>query len=152
MANAVGTQTTMERLAVPLTRGAITSDEDTLCANTLFQQPWWLDVLAPGSWDAAVVVENGETIGRLPFVRKRRLGLTILSQPPLTPFLGPWIKAGIGKAQTRLEREHEVLRKTHRRVAGARRFHSELSLRGNELHRIPLARFFTISQLHLRAR
>ena len=82
----------------------------TPCAHALFQQPWWLDAVAPGSWDAAEVVKDGETVGRLPFVRKRRFGLTILSQPELTPHLGPWIKPGTGKVHTQLEREHEILR------------------------------------------
>ena len=59
--------------------------DETLCAHALFQQPWWLDAVA----DAAVVVRDGETVGRLPFVRKQRFGLTVLSRPPLTPFLGP---------------------------------------------------------------
>jgi hypothetical protein len=80
-------------------------------AHALFQQPWWLDAVAPGSWDAVAVVENNEVVGRLPFVRKRRFGLTILSQPPLTPFLGPWVKLGAGKAQTKLECEHKILSK-----------------------------------------
>jgi lipid II:glycine glycyltransferase (peptidoglycan interpeptide bridge formation enzyme) len=79
-------------------------------ASALFQQPWWLQAVAPGSWDAVVAVEDNEVVGRLPFVRKRRLGLTILSQPPLTPYLGPWIKAGTGKAHTRLQREHRIFR------------------------------------------
>jgi hypothetical protein len=79
-------------------------------AHALFHEPWWLDAVAPGAWDAVVVVKDGETVGRLPFVRKRRYGLTILSQPPLTQFLGPWIRAEPGKYHTRLEREHEILR------------------------------------------
>ena len=81
----------------------------THCANALFQQPWWLDAVAPGAWDAAVVVSDGETVGRLPFMRKKRFGLTILSRPPLTPFLGPWINAGTGNGQTRLEHEQQIL-------------------------------------------
>ena len=82
----------------------------TRFASALFQQPWWLHAVAPGSWDAVVVVENNEVVGRLPFVRKRRLGLTILTQPPLTPFLGPWVKAGTGKTHTQLEREHRIFK------------------------------------------
>jgi Acetyltransferase (GNAT) domain len=88
----------------------VASSEATPCAHTLFQQSWWLDAVAPNSWDAAVVVENNEVVGRLPFVRNRRFGLTILSQPRLTPFLGPWVNAGTGKPVTRLEREHEILK------------------------------------------
>jgi hypothetical protein len=90
------------------TRSA-TSDV-TPCAHALFQQPWWLDAAAPGSWNVAEAVKDGEIVGRLPFVRKRRFGLTILSQPELTPHLGPWIKSGTGKVHTQLEREHEILR------------------------------------------
>jgi hypothetical protein len=82
----------------------------TPCAHALFQQPWWLDAVAPGSWDTAEVVKDGEIVGRLPFVRKRRFGLTILSQPELTPHLGPWIKRGTGEVHTQLEREDEILR------------------------------------------
>jgi hypothetical protein len=80
------------------------------CASTLFQEPWWLDAVAPGCWNAVEVVEDGEIVGRLPFVCKRRLGLTILSQPVLTPYLGPWVKPGTGEIHTQLEREHETLR------------------------------------------
>jgi lipid II:glycine glycyltransferase (peptidoglycan interpeptide bridge formation enzyme) len=90
-------------------RAAPGGNDFTSCAHCLFQQPWWLDALAPGAWDAVVVVKDGEIVGRLPFVRIRRFGLTILAQPPLTPSLGPWVKAGTGKIHTRLEREHEIL-------------------------------------------
>ena len=83
--------------------------DETLCAHALFQQPWWLDAVAPGAWDAAVVVRDGETVGRLPFVRKQRFGLTVLSRPPLTPFLGPWINPGTGNGHTELERQHAIL-------------------------------------------
>jgi hypothetical protein len=85
-------------------------DGETLCAHALFQQPWWLDAVAPGAWDAAVVTNDGEIVGRLPYVRMRRIGLTILGQPLLTQFLGPWIKPGTGKVHTRLEHEYEILR------------------------------------------
>jgi Acetyltransferase (GNAT) domain len=94
---------TPSRLQPSPVRGDILS-----CTHSLFQQPWWLQAVAPGSWDAVVAVENNEVVGRLPFVRKRRLGLTILTQPRLTPFLGPWIKAGVGKTHTQLERENRI--------------------------------------------
>jgi hypothetical protein len=90
-------------------RTAGVGSDVTHFASALFQQPWWLDALAPGAWDAVTVVKDGEIVGRLPFVRKRYLGLTILTQPRLTPFLGPWINAGEGKAHTRLANEHQLL-------------------------------------------
>jgi Acetyltransferase (GNAT) domain len=48
-------------------------------------------------------------LGRLAFTYRRRLGLRILSQPPLTPFCGPWIKSFPGKPATRTSREDDVL-------------------------------------------
>jgi hypothetical protein len=80
------------------------------CTHSLFEQPWWLDAVAPGNWDAATVTSDGEIIGRLPYVRMRRFGLTILGQPALTQFLGPWIKPGAGTPYERVEREHTILR------------------------------------------
>jgi hypothetical protein len=91
-----------EPTVAPQSRDAIA------CAHSLFEQPWWLDAVAPGAWDAATVTSNGEIIGRLPYVRMRRFGLTILGQPPLTPFLGPWIKSGSGTTYERLEREDKI--------------------------------------------
>ena len=86
------------------------------CTHALFEQPWWLDAVAPGNWDAATVTSDGEIIGRLPYVRMRRWGLRILGQPPLTQFLGPWIKPGAGTTYERLEREHTILRMLIRKL------------------------------------
>lgn len=78
-------------------------------ANSPFQQPWWLDAVAPGAWDAVEVRRDNEVIGRWPFSIKRRMGMTVLSQPPLTPYLGPWIREGAGKYNAKLAHEHDVL-------------------------------------------
>ena len=83
---------------------------DTACTHSLFEQPWWLDAVAPGNWGAATVISDGEIVGRLPYVRMRRFGVTILGQPPLTQFLGPWIKPESGTTYERLEREHDLMR------------------------------------------
>src|SRR5690349_7234170 len=71
--------------------GEVMSGDDHLGrAHTPFEQPWWLDAVAPGSWGEVVVERQGEPVARLPYVRKRKLGLTVLTQPPLTRFVGPW--------------------------------------------------------------
>lgn len=57
----------------------------------IFHQPWWLDAVAPGGWDAVTVERGGHTVARLPFVVRGPRSFRILTQPPLTPFLGPWI-------------------------------------------------------------
>jgi hypothetical protein len=57
----------------------------------LFHQPWWLDAVAPGRWDAAEVTRGGTVVGRLPYVVRGHRRVRVLSQPPLTQFLGPWV-------------------------------------------------------------
>jgi Acetyltransferase (GNAT) domain len=71
--------------------------------NSLFEQPWWLDAVAPGRWGAVVVRQGGEMAARLPYVRRKRLGLTTIVQPPLTQTLGPWLGPISGKYARRLE-------------------------------------------------
>lgn len=79
-------------------------------ANSLFQQPWWLDATSPGGWGEAVVERGGEVVARLPYTISRRYGLKVLGQPPLTLFLGPWLApAGEVKTSTRIGREKELL-------------------------------------------
>jgi hypothetical protein len=76
----------------------------------IFQQPWWLDAVAPGAWDTVTVAcEGGEMLGRLPFVCKRRMGLTVLTQPPLTPFLGPWLKPLKGKPAAQFSQQEAIV-------------------------------------------
>src|SRR4051812_8646027 len=61
-------------------------------ANSIFEQPWWLEAVSPGAWGEAKVEENGAVAGRLPYAIKRKYGLTIVGNPPLTQTLGPWLR------------------------------------------------------------
>lgn len=83
---------------------------DTLaCVNSVFEQPWWLDVVAPGRWGAAVVQNGDEVVARLPYTYRRRPGLTAIVQPELTQTLGPWLGCLEGKYARRLERQKRLL-------------------------------------------
>ena len=77
--------------------------------NGLFEQPWWLDSVAPGSWGAAVVRRGDVVVARLPYAHRRRLGLTAIVQPPFTQTLGPWLAGTEGKYARRLEIEKKLL-------------------------------------------
>src|SRR5689334_2152569 len=85
------------------------SDERIAEVNSLFQQPWWLEAIAPGQWGAAEVRDSGKLIARFPYVIQRRYGLTLLHMPPLTQTLGPWISCSTGKYEAQLSREHALL-------------------------------------------
>src|SRR5882762_10808904 len=75
----------------------------------LFQEPWWLDAVAPGEWDEVVVKRGGQVAARLPFVRKRKFGSVFLTQPRLTPSLGPWLRVSSAKRTNRLAEEKELM-------------------------------------------
>jgi hypothetical protein len=77
--------------------------------NAVFEQPWWLDCVAQGAWHEAVVRRGGRVVARLPYVRRRRLGLVTIVQPPFTQTLGPWIGEIDGKYARRLDIEKRLL-------------------------------------------
>jgi hypothetical protein len=77
--------------------------------NSIFEQPWWLDVVAPGAWHAAEVKRGDDVVARLPYVRRRRFGLTTIVQPQFTQTLGPWLAPLEGKYARRLETEMRLL-------------------------------------------
>ena len=59
----------------------------------LFAQDWWLDAACrEGSWDVATVIQGGRLTAALPYEVRRRGVFRILTQPPFTPRLGPWIR------------------------------------------------------------
>ncbi len=64
-------------------------NESVVYANNVFEQPWWLDIVAEGCWKEAIVKEDddGEVIGRMPYVYKNKK----IIMPAMTHTLGPWI-------------------------------------------------------------
>lgn len=76
----------------------------------LFSQAWWLDATAgEGTWDV-VLVEKGDVIlAAMPYVVRKRYGLTLLGQPALTQNLGPWLRETTGKPATKLAHHKDWL-------------------------------------------
>lgn len=59
----------------------------------IFQQPWWLDATCGhGNWDVVLVESGGEIQASLPYRKGRKFLFETLSQPALTPYLGPWLR------------------------------------------------------------
>jgi GNAT acetyltransferase-like protein len=77
--------------------------------NTLFEQPWWLEAVAPNAWDAVEVASDNKTVARLPYVVKKKLGLTALTMPPLTQMLGPWLEPSTAKYAKQLSHQKELM-------------------------------------------
>jgi len=58
----------------------------------IFFQPWWLDVVSgTDEWNVVVIEKDDVLQACLPYIIKKRKGLTSLGMPLLTPYLGPWI-------------------------------------------------------------
>jgi hypothetical protein len=82
---------------------------ETPCVNAIFQQPWWLEAVAPGRWGAATVEHDGRVVARLPYVLRGRRRLRMITMPPLTQTLGPWVEPSTAKPANALSEEHELL-------------------------------------------
>lgn len=85
-----------------------------LCATEksipIFSQAWWLDATAgEGSWDVAIVEKGGDVFASMPYVAKKRHGLTVLGQPALTQTLGPWLRDSDAKYAKKLSQQKDLM-------------------------------------------
>jgi hypothetical protein len=89
----------------------LTAQLDPL-APTIFHEDWWLDIVTGGRIAWAEERENGQTIGRLPYLTVgRRSSLTRrIVMPLITHFLGPALVEGEGLPNTRLAHRIELTR------------------------------------------
>ncbi len=96
----------MNNLVVELGSKVIEFLENTC----IFCQPWWLQAVAPDRWDVAVVERGGEVAAVLPYTYKVRLGkFLLIEMPPLTPYLGPWLRPSEAKYANRLAEEKDLM-------------------------------------------
>lgn len=56
----------------------------------LFHQPWWLDATGL-PWQLAQVEKGGVISGIWPYFPEKKYGVSLLRNPPLCPYLGPWV-------------------------------------------------------------
>ncbi|MEL6123070.1 MAG: GNAT family N-acetyltransferase [Bacteroidota bacterium] len=59
----------------------------------IFHQPWWLDVVCGvDGWDYVSEVNGDRTIAVWPYHQKSKGGISYITIPALTPYLGPWYR------------------------------------------------------------
>ncbi len=76
----------------------------------IFMRPWWLDATCGvHGWGASIVSDKGELHAAIAFGIRRRFGCRILSQPKLTPFLGPWLRRSGGRIASELGRQKDLM-------------------------------------------
>jgi lipid II:glycine glycyltransferase (peptidoglycan interpeptide bridge formation enzyme) len=54
----------------------------------LFLQPWWLEAVC-AAWDVAIAKKGDRVAGVWPYAIDKKIGVSILRNPKLTPYLGP---------------------------------------------------------------
>jgi hypothetical protein len=75
----------------------------------VFQEPWWLDAVAPGAWRDITVSSGGVLRARWPIYEERRGLFDVITLPPLTHRLGPWLDLGEAtKSARRYELEKDL--------------------------------------------
>ena len=62
--------------------------KESAYTNSVFEQPWWLETVAPGKWGEAVVREDDRVIARLPYVFDHGT----IKNPPYTQTMGVWME------------------------------------------------------------
>jgi len=62
-------------------------NKTSVYVNSVFEQPWWLNVVAPDAWEEILVEEKGEIIARWPIVKKGNG----IGMPEMTQTLGFWM-------------------------------------------------------------
>ena len=83
--------------------------ESIACINSIFEQPWWLEAVAPGQWGAAEIQQDGKTIARLPYVKMKEYGCKVLGMPDYTQTLGYWTENTGAKNARKYSRHKDLV-------------------------------------------
>lgn len=76
----------------------------------IFSRDWWLDaVCGEGNWDVILIENDNVIIGSMPYYKVQKFGILIISPPPLTPLLGPWIRSSHAKRLNELTHQNDVM-------------------------------------------
>lgn len=80
------------------------------CTNDLYEQPWWLDLVAEGRWRTVEVKKDEEIVGRMPYVLEKGFCGNRVVMPIQTQTLGPWVKRENGiPGNKELAHEKEII-------------------------------------------
>jgi hypothetical protein len=109
----------------PITRSRTPGQTER--AYAVFQQPWWLEAVAPGRWGEVTCEHDGRVVARLPYVVRGRPRMRMLTQSSLTQTLGPWVEPSSAKPARALSREHELIADLEARLPSACAFSQQFS-------------------------
>ena len=76
--------------------------------NSVFEESWWLDIVAPGKWSDAVVKDGDRVIARLPYVFDKG----VITNPTYTQTLGIWMDPSLrekDKGGSNIHKQKELI-------------------------------------------
>src|ERR1700761_3039434 len=92
----------------------------------LFMQPWWLDTVCAG-WDVAIAKKGEHVTGAWAYPIEKKISVTLLRNPVLTPYLGPHIFFPPDVKESNLDNfEHETVAELMKQLPDAKVWHLAL--------------------------
>jgi len=84
----------------------------------VFSRDWWLDAACgEANWDVILVEDKGEIVASMPFYLKIRGGFRLMTMPPLTQKMGPYLVPASTLSHTEeLSREKRIFREMIERL------------------------------------
>ena len=77
--------------------------------NCIFEESWFLDVVAPNNWYAVEILRNEQIHARWVYSIERKWGKKTVCNPPFVQTVGPWFFDTNAKKVNSLAREKELL-------------------------------------------
>lgn len=75
----------------------------------VFAQPWWLDAVCH-KWDVAITKKGDQVAGAWPYPVEKKIGVSLLRTPMLTPYLGPLVFFPHDLKESKADSyEHEII-------------------------------------------
>jgi len=123
--------------------------------NSIFEQPWWLDAVAPGQWSEVTVEKDGHILARLPYCKTKSVGFQVLGMPHYTQTLGYWIDETGAKNARKYAREKELLTELIEKLPGRANINLDLDHRCDYLfpfvwngYKVSVAYSYRLENLH----
>lgn len=93
---------------------------DTLAreTGTLFDLPEWSDLFGERLVRCGIFSKSGELIGGFQYLRMRKMGLSVVRNPPFTPHCGPFLRIGATRPVTILEEKRSALEAMAKYLSG----------------------------------
>jgi len=92
----------------------------------LFMQPWWLDTVC-AKWDVTIAKKGEQITGAWAYAIEKKIGVTLLRNPVLTPYLGPHVFFPNDVKESNLDNfEHETVAELMKQLPDAQVWHLAL--------------------------